>query len=356
MHFAAPDFLLKVLVWLILALSGWMAVLLLTGAWIQVRRDRLARFRVSCFRRWEEEMVQYLYWQGAEGPAFTFLRRQERQLFIAFLVKVLGVLAGAESEKVQVLYHRFELGEGLARRLDSPFARVRGLAALEVGHFRIHAHYPALLRMLEDPVPHVAHAAARSLAATRALRFAEPVLGWMLNQDVFQRDRLVWLLESFGPGLLSWMEQRLDSDPRLQEFYAMLVGSFRSHPAMARTLALLRGGSLEAQAAALKALGSLGDPETYREALPFAEHENWILRAQAAKVLGHLGGDSAVPSLAALLRDPVFDVRRNAAYALSQLGQPGIQLLERVAADADEDPFARDLATERLQWAHVRGR
>lgn len=355
-----PETLLAILLWILGVLTGLMLLLLAAGAWIQIRRDQLARLRVDCHRRWEEALVDFLYQGRREDTAFHRAAARERRFLTPFLVRVLGVISGTESEVVRDLYRELRLDRGLGRRLKSRAARIRGLAALEVGHFRMAEHEGTLQCLLGDPVPHVAHAAACSLAATQNLDHAEPVLRWMLAQEDFQRDRLLWILESFGPGLAVWMAQRMDEvpgrDPAFQELYLLLVGSLRIHEAQDRAWALLQGGVLDVRAAALKALGSLGDPRSYEVVLPFAEHEAWVLRGQAAKVLGLLGGVRAVPALARLMGDAVYDVRRNAAYALSQLGVAGIRELKRLAGCEACDPFARDLAEERLQWVQQRGR
>jgi HEAT repeat protein len=109
-------------------------------------------------------------------------------------------------------------------------------------------------------------------------------------------------------------------------------------------------GGPEARIAAIKALGSVGDPSAYPAVLPYARHEDWVFRAQAAKALGILGGAASIPELLDLLRDPTFEVRRNAAEALARMGPAGREALAWVAQDRSADPFARDLALERLQW------
>ena len=53
--------------------------------------------------------------------------------------------------------------------------------------------------------------------------------------------------------------------------------------------------------------------------------------------------------------DQVYEVRRNAAQGLADLGHAGISALTWVAGDAAADRFARDIARERLEWADERG-
>jgi HEAT repeat protein len=119
---------------------------------------------------------------------------------------------------------------------------------------------------------------------------------------------------------------------------------------------MLRAEDVETQAAAIKALGALGAPEGLGAVLPFSEDPSWVLRAQAAKAIGILAGPGGIPRLLDLMGDPAFPVRRNAAYALARLGPAGEAALDWVAQDPTADPFARDLATERLQWLGPGGR
>jgi HEAT repeat protein len=267
---------------------------------------------------------------------------------------VLGTLAGSEGAMVRDLYHRLSLAQGLEKRLRSRRPKLRAMAALEVGCFQVEPLLPRLQAMLRDPAPHVAHTAAKGLAATQRLEFAAPVLDWVLRQETIQQERLLWILESFGPGFLSWLENRMDQeeaqDPREWMIYALLAASTRQIQDPARLMLMLETGETELQAASLKALGAIGMPESLPAVMPFSDHPDWVLRAQAAKAIGILAGPGAIPRLLDLICDPVFDVRRNAAHALLRVGASGIEALHWLAQDPAADPFARDLALERLQW------
>jgi hypothetical protein len=196
-----------------------------------------------------------------------------------------------------------------------------------------------VLLLLNDPVPFVAHAAARTLSRTQRLRFAEPVLQWVIAQDTYQQDRLLRLMESFGPLLPAWLEAYLvdvPDNPQAWRLFALMVASTRQAECEPRILALLEYPHVEVQAAALRALAALGDPLVYERVRGFAVAEPWILRAQAARAMGVLGGPLAIP-------------------ALHDLGRPGLLALEAIVADFHGDRYARDLAMERLEWAEERG-
>ena len=85
-------------------------------------------------------------------------------------------------------------------------------------------------------------------------------------------------------------------------------------------------------------------------------NRDFRLRIQAAKYLGQLGGERAVPILRELMEDPVFELRRQACLSLAELGEPGLAVLEGLVLDPNADRFARDLAVERLQWLEWRRR
>jgi HEAT repeat protein len=70
------------------------------------------------------------------------------------------------------------------------------------------------------------------------------------------------------------------------------------------------------------------------------------VRAAAAKALGKLGHWPAASSLASLLRDRDWNVRREAGLALRAFGAPGALFLRRSLSDSD--PFACDMARQVL--------
>jgi HEAT repeat protein len=141
-------------------------------------------------------------------------------------------------------------------------------------------------------------------------------------------------------------------------------------PALALAIRTAQG---DAALGALRVAVSIPEPALATAALERCADPDPRVRACAARVLGSIGGESAVASLEAMLddddararaaaaslgqlrhwpvavslqrclRDPSWDVRRAAALALRGLGPVGEVLLRR--ALRDEDRFARDIAT-----------
>jgi HEAT repeat protein len=350
------DRLLSLLLIITAVLFLQFLLLIAVGLWLQIRRQRRHRFRIRCHQRWEQEIVDYLYDGKRDTTPFQQLSPDETALFTPFLLRVLGTLAGSEGESVRELYVRLGLSRDLAARLRSRSPKVRAQAALEVGSFQVEEHYPRLLALLSEKVPFVAYSAARGLSGSHRIEFSGPVVDWVHNQDVLQQERLLWLFEGFGEAFLPWLEDRLRQDrsaPLAQRdriTYALTAQSTRSVGDGSFLLAMLGENQIEVQAATLKALGALGNPDHLQAVLPFAHHADWILRAQAVKAIGVLAGRQAVPLLLQGLCDSVFDVRRNSAQALARLGSAGMDALRTVVQDPAADPFARDLAVEHLHW------
>lgn len=353
-----PDLVLRALVWGTLILAAIVTTLVLVGGTIQYRRDRQNRYRIARYQVWEKDLARFLF-SGVETPdPFPPIARKDRMLFQQFLSRYKATLAGQEAEMLRDLYLRLAVHETLPRRMRSRQAKVRAQAAKEVGVFRVTEYLAATVPLLNDPVPYVTHLAAQALAQAGDLDFARPVLDWVLREEQYQRERLLRVLEAFGPSLLPWLEEHLappDEDPAPWILYALLARAHRHRDAEPRLLDLLEAHSVDVQASALKALAALADPLTYPRVEPLAQHEAWPIRAQAAKALGLIGGPEAIPSLISLTSDPVYEVRRNAAQGLADLGHAGVAALTWLAEDPNADRFARDIALERLEWADERG-
>jgi len=353
-----PATVLQILVWGTVILGSLVSGLVLLGAGIQLRRDRQNRHRIARYQAWETDLAAYLFSGESTPRAFPRIAKEDRQLFQKFLTRYHATLAGKEAEDLRVLYLNLGVHQSLPRRLKHRQTAVRAQAAQEVGIFRLGEHLEAVVPLLDDPVPYVTHLAAQALTLNGDLRFAQPVVDWVLREERYQRERLLRVLEGFGPDLLPWLEAHLEPPgvaPEPWILFALLAGSHRHRESEPRLLELITNSDVDIQASALKALAALADPLTYARVEPLARHEAWPVRAQAAKALGLIGGPDAIPALIALTSDPIYEVRRNAAQGMADLGHAGTSALTWLAEDPTADRFARDIARERLEWADERG-
>jgi hypothetical protein len=371
-----------VLHWAALCLFVIVGCLALAGTLLQVHQDRQNRHRIARYQAWETQLADFLFKGGYEHGTFGPIDRKDRWLFRDFLARYQFSFAGLEAEILRQLYLDLGIHTSLPERLQSQNPRDRAKAAAEISAFCLgtpsKSDPPAVaerpwrwkpgqslegilgevLPLLDEPIPWVAYAAAMTLSRSRDLRFAAPVLSWVMREDSYQRERLLQVLEGFGPDLLTWMKDNLESpdqNPEPWVLFALLVGSHRHMESQPRLVWLLSVRHVNLRVSVLKALILLADPSSYSRVLPYAKDPAWEIRIQAARALGVLGGPAGVPDLLSLITDPVFDVRRSAAQSLLELGHAGREALVFVSEDPSADPFARDIARERLEWVDERG-
>lgn len=117
----------------------------------------------------------------------------------------------------------------------------------------------------------------------------------------------------------------------------------------ARTLAASPDAAIRARAVAL--LGALGSAEGVALVEGALADLDPRVRHAALKALGALGHWPAAPKVAALVLDPVWDVRRQAALCLRALGAPGAIFLRQLRGSAD--PVAASVARYAIDLASV---
>lgn len=343
----------RVILWATLIMAALVILLVLLSAFVQARADRSNRRRIALFNAWEEALPAYLYLGQNQEEAFGRISSRELKFFQAFLLRYRNTLGGEDAKRLKALYRDLQLDKDLPIRLAHPKAVIRAQAAMEVETYECLEHLEFVAQLLGDPKPFVAFAAARALASVHGIEYAPQVVAWMLRQEDYQQDRLLEILEDFGPGLLRWSESSLgpaQENPMVWRFYALLAASMRDEEALPVLQGLLKIPEVELQAATLRALGALGDMSVWEEIRPFFRAQAPASRLHAARAAGFLGHLPAVDDLLELLSDPIYEVRREAGSALTSLGNLGWEALVWVAADEHADRFARDMAIERLDW------
>lgn len=255
-----------------LTLGTLLAGVVLVGAGIQIHRDRQNRHRIALFQAWEPALSEYLFNSEDIRPPFPPVAEKDHATFQRFLSRYRATLAGQEAESLRDLYLGLGVHHSLPRRLRDRQAVVRAQAAQEIDAFRLTMDLDAVVPLLQDPVPYVTHLAARALTHGGDLLYAKPVVDWVLHQQRYQRERLLRVLEGFGPTLLPWLEAHLEppeSTPGPWVLFALLAGAHRHRESEGRLLALLAVPQVDLQASALKALAALADPRTYSRWSPW---------------------------------------------------------------------------------------
>lgn len=299
----------------------------------RVRRSSgpLARGRVLMTRVLEEGLTPA---EEAEIAAMEWGVR------LRLFAELAPMLAGADRLVLSDLARRVGVTNQAEAECRSPkwHRRLRGVRILTM----VGADSSAAVDLLDDENTEVAAQAAQWAAEHPSPHVVEK-LAEMLGDDrtlcrFTVQDSLLRLGSMSVPSLARLLAEGQDGlIPALR--VAAKIGDARFMEG-AQRLSAHDLPEVRAEAAAL--LGALGGGEPAARLLEMLRDADEAPRAAAARALGRMGQWPAAPKLAQKLTDPSWEVRRAAGLALSSLGAPGILILQR--ALTSEDAFAADMA------------
>lgn len=261
--------------------------------------------------------------------------------------------------------------EPLISALQDKEYEVRKQAAVALGEIGSDKAVEALVRVLSSS--NIRDSAALALGKIRSANAVEPLIKALEDEDADVRAAAAWALGDIkDPKAVEPLIKALnDSDYKMAEAPAWALGEIRDKRATVPLLEAFKaeryrtGSSGNKEKALVEALGKLGDPkvipilmdstcskelrevivdaliaigkpsvDALTEFLGKGEGGYWE-REVAAEVLGRLKDMKAAEALIKALGDNRFhEVREAAAEALSQLGEPAIDLLLKTLSDS----------------------
>jgi HEAT repeat protein len=239
-------------------------------------------------------------------------------------------------------------------------------AALRLGNVKYSSAIEVLTAALQHPHSDVRMAAICALAEIGDSRSVKSIVYSLSNADGWQillaADHLLQMPADLTRPLLDLLQESGSTRERREGTHRMvleLVADFgqrggehlNSRAARQAAQLFLENESIDLRARAIRAITAVGI-ETAQEIYPIIDKLRdpaWEVRAVAAKALGLLRQEAAIPSLVAVLSDEAWWVRHNAAHALALFGQRGIQELQLQQNHVDR--FAREMVQQVLQQA-----
>lgn len=334
-----------------LALLWWSSLVFAAAALVWMTGlilARLLRERADRKRTVDQGHVRGLFLAIMGGDAEAELRLKpfcrRARLMAETLLEVLGLVRGAERERLIECLARLGVADHLRRRLyrGSKAGRIAAVEALAAfpdvatvaelrsaldgsrgGDFRV-AVLTALLDMeaappLKDILKEV---------ADRGLQES------LLYEPVIRRAAAASPLEALDVFILA------RAPPATRAVLADALGAsgdYRAVQPLSRTAA---APELELRIASVRGLGLLGHPAAEEAVINAFSDPAWEVRSAACEAAGRIGLVQAASLLVHALADPAWWVRFRAGEALTALGEKGIAGL-RMAVAIDQDVVRR---------------
>lgn len=141
-----------------------------------------------------------------------------------------------------------------------------------------------------------------------------------------------------------------ENNPYVKTFCYRLLSKLPHYEQLAPTLEEdLNTKNRDLEISTLEYLRYYADDKTVPLIRAKLNHDDWQVKAVAARILGQLHDTTSTPVLTELLNDPQWWVRGNAANALYSMGTEGREILE--SQKSESDPIAYEISQYVLNTA-----
>ena len=267
--------------------------------------------------------------------------------FLSFVIEYARRVRGEERDILCALAQPFL--PRMAERAHARSTEMRAWAVQMLGTLGLPEYAGEVVSALDDPSPLVAMVAARALAREETPQYAGEVLARLDRFDTWNPLFLASMLAAMGPEVSGALRDGLaaeDATPGKRSVMAealRLQGDFLAGDVAAAVVS--RTPDRDLLASGLKLLAAVGRPEHASVVRRHTDSGDAVIRAQALKALGALGGEEDVPTLVDAMDDPspwpaLYAARgalnaggREALARLITQGHPSAHLAEQVLAE-----------------------
>jgi HEAT repeat protein len=340
-------------------------VLLLTSIIRRAYKERKYRKLDHLRKVFDKDIREFL-----ESP--NELRRQsefiERPKSIAWhaIEDILLRLINEERyrDEVQKLYSTLGYVSFHEKQIEKRNVQVRALSVDKLGRMKSEASVPKLIALLDEENPEVVSVVVRSLskiggrAALQAIVERLPVI---LDRAIVTRKAMGIALQSFGADAIPYLiEQKTGRDNLwvmscILDILSRLPADTRSAHLASEYLSSM---NVEVRSKALKVVGRAEYVRTVNNlpelVLPLLRDPAWFVRLQAIRSIRALGYEAAAPSIGKLIFDENWQVRNEAAQALTVLGDRSLDIFLDVLTGTDR--YAKDSICEEIEKTNFSGR
>jgi HEAT repeat protein len=277
-------------------------------------------------------------WQAVEDVLFDLMDEQGYREDIRRLFCKLGYVTFYEN------------------RLASRNILTKASAVDKLGRMQSELSSGKLLSLLDERDPEILSVTVRALSnigTEEGLRGIIDRMPSLLGELLVTRKAMETALLNFGPAAIPFLigYQGEHADPWI---ISCILETLSHLPVDERSVALaaelLKSPNAEVRSKALKVLGRTEDnlpvhmPERI---LPLLDDPVWFVRLQAVKAVKTLGGEKADAQLKKILFDENWQVRNEAALALTRLGDRSIGVF--LDALTTSDGYAKESVCEEIE-------
>ncbi len=282
---------------------------------------------------------------GTAPRAPEELERLDRRSRLRVILRAAATVSGSSKARLRRIAAAVGLTADAERASRSRFWWRR----LEAAHLcsALGLPTPAIRMLLHDPVT-----AVRAQAVEWALVDPEPatirtLLGLLDDPEALCRFAVLDTLIRMGRPVVPELARHLRSRSGIGAVPALTVAAAMADAALLPELERLsEDEDPRCRTACLNAFGAVGGVGAAAAVEHGLGDRDGAVREAAAQNAALLGQWTAAPAIARLLRDPTWEVRRAAGYALRSFGAIGQVYLRRALDDPDH--FAADMAHQLL--------
>jgi HEAT repeat protein len=299
---------------------------------LRLRHQARERRRAQLAERWQGPVLQAVADPAGAGEVRALVDEDRELSFVGFVLGYARRVRGEEKRHLAQLVLPYL--DRIEEQVGSQRVEVRARAIQTLGTLGLPEHAPSVVAALDDPSALVAMVAARALARKESSQFAAEVLGRLARFEGWNRRFLASMLAAMGPSVSEALRTGF-ADPAAAPWVraaladALLIqGDFLAGDVAARVMETSEDREL--LASALHLLCEVGRPEHLAAIRPLCASGDSVIRAQALRAVGSLGGEEEIPLLVSAMSDSFPWAALYAARGVKDAG--GREVLAELAA------------------------
>lgn len=266
-------------------------------------------------------------------------------------------------DEVQKLFCTLGYVSFYEKQIENRNVQVRALSVDRLGRMTSEASVPKLIALLDEENTEIVSVVVRSLSkiggreALQAIVERMPVI---LDRAIVTRKAMGMALQSFGADAIPYLVERKSGREDLWVISCILdiLSRLPADPRSVRLAAeYLSSINAEVRSKALKVVGRAENVPAVQNlpelVLPLLQDPVWFVRLQAIRSIRALGYEATAPSIGKLIFDENWQVRNEAAQALTVLGERSLDIFLGILAGTDG--YAKESICEEIEKTNFSG-